>query len=472
MGTTALYQLVAASRGTLEDGRLTLDRTRGDLLLELTALPALRGRVIDAVSRLPLAGVDVDCNVTFQDGRTSPSMNYSCEEDGSFHVPLRSSDPEPLWSGSGPWPTFRTIWLTLRRGGRSASFQFDGSDLESPGDVGTLEMAPGRSLSFVVLDQGGRPIEGATAYAGDYSEPTNADGEGQLHEVGSEVQEVSFGARGFGVIRRSLPRSLEEPLEVELPAANILTIQVASKHSLPDTLEMILSSDPGLFPGSARGSFPRMQRHDNQGLFRSSTVGGRSFELRLHIPEDGQLVLYELKAGQPFEIVLQDRYAGQLWRRKVPGLGAEEERTELFELKFEPTFLRGRVVDAAGVPAAAASVTFSLGKHGTQGKCDAEGRFEFGPLLLRAGTPVELTARRTGDAPSRLSPPRLATPPNPCSSCPNLTTLPSMSSTRRVRQWMGPGRFSRWKAGSSGFHRRNRPGATTSSMTFPQVVPG
>jgi hypothetical protein len=223
------------------------------------------------------------------------------------------------------------------------------------GDLGDVELGPVRSLSLVVRDRAGAPVQGAVAVAatGRTRRPTDAEGRGSLELAGPE-DSIEVGALGYGVVDVPIPPGVPEPVVVTLAPQALLVV-----HVLGPTGE----APRGLWVEVA-GNEGDCTEPDLRGAHRA--CGGlpaaileceAMFTTTASHPvgEAGMLRFPDLHADRPLTVFLRDASGLSLDSRPVT-LAPEETRHVTLRCDRTPRDFHGIVTDPRGRPVEEADV--------------------------------------------------------------------------------------------------------------------
>jgi hypothetical protein len=189
--------------------------------LRLTSLPSLRGRVVQAGSREPVPGCIGASTIECTAG--SRTSGLTTDEEGRFRVPL------------GGFP-IQSAKLQLSSPGLG-SLELDVPQVPDAGmDLGDLVLDPTTTVTLLVHDRNGQPIQGAHARRS--SEPLGLRDTTDVHGIAlldvpvAGQQRVRIEALGFVAVEVDLDPSTvsaAKPLEVELAALPALRLRLDTK---------------------------------------------------------------------------------------------------------------------------------------------------------------------------------------------------------------------------------------------------
>jgi protocatechuate 3,4-dioxygenase beta subunit/thiol-disulfide isomerase/thioredoxin len=317
--------------------------TTADVVLRLTPGETVRGRVVDAETGKPLAGVSVEESSSFQSVKT--------KEDGTFE--LRAA-PGEIWISIQEVPPgyardrmMTSRRLTVQAGAGAADIEF--------------KLQRGVSVKGQVVDPAGRPVPGAVVrYVRDWamSEET-ADDEGRFTLEGllpgkSLVLWTSVPEKGWaGQLSLPMEKATLEPVTLKLGRAAAVRLTVTDPQKQPIEgieIEVFKRCETGegvSYDGTAaRSKRSGKATYDIQGL-----VPGQEYYLQVTAEGYGHLVSgqFKLEAGETREL--------------LPMV-----------LRVADAVVEGRVIDPAGRPIAGAQVEVHSGRF-AQATTDAHGRF-------------------------------------------------------------------------------------------------
>ncbi len=375
-------------------GSRTVEVTIPDpqLLLEIERIPTITGRVI-----WPHVGNGVpNARVLARLVGVRRVIAASADEDGMFELPITTKPPgeiplvlQEIKVGTAGFEGLRVIVLN-----RSID---DGLEL------GNLALAETWAIEFVVLDDSGRPIQGATAgiivdkgYGG-HSSPTDGAGRGTLHASGGGFVDAVFGALGYRQKRRAVAKAEEVPIEVVLERAAVLEVTVHAERE-DDIAEMKVSVT-GTVPAAPNPASQHQYLPAGESPRLATETAGDRVTVTLLPVSTGRFVLTlgeELAAHQPMTLEVRDRYGALLIRNELSPVASGDRRTVEVSPRRGQSSLLGEI-EADGRPVSEAWVLVSAGGSASvRGTSDARGQFSFDGL--RDG---EVTVRvfRQGYAP-------------------------------------------------------------------------
>ncbi len=352
-----------------------------DLDLHATRLPVVTGQVVDGVTGEPVAGCSVTCVIDCEANVNTPMTSVACDANGVFRIPVTPSggDLRSRWRIPEERVGLERVRLWADGlGGGSAYREFSGDELDPTGALGRIALAATKVVRFRVLDDGGRPIEGALARAGATSGPADESGFGELTGVELSAEEMAVGALGYDFALVSLPADAAEvPVEVRLAATNRVEIRMTGPDGeVPAGLDIRVRADRPLLPDLKHTAVSGL-RLRLWPRFRSFTRGDERFELTVQPGDDGVFVLHNLIPDVPFTVEAKGRL-GNAAEIAVPGLAADEVRSVELRVEREARRLTGRVTDARGAPLNRVAVEVTFGERlKTTAFSDGDGGFRF-----------------------------------------------------------------------------------------------
>jgi hypothetical protein len=398
----AYWFRTAPEGGTFERGQYgaALLARPGEFTFHLTRLPVLHGRIVWADDLSPISGASIMAQAMFEGGGSTPGASLGSDEQGAFtfHLSPSMQDQRARFVDPEQREPVRVVQMEFRaKSSLPLELEFEADQIGPDGDLGVIELLRGRRVHFRVVDQGGQPIEGAFAFGGPISAPTNSAGRGVISGIDPILEEMSFGAKGRRVVRVRLGAGAtqENPLTVTLPPGNRLALRLVDTNGqVPDGVSLVLASEAPMFEtgGEPVGwGLNRLQRTIVGDAFRSSTRSAKGGSLDLNLDQEGAVLLSCLADNVRITARVQDHNNHPLHEESFlgPADGKLVEREIVFSL--QPIELRGRVIDSVGSPIPQARVRF--GSKG--GRADGEGRFVFTPLYP-SSEPSLLEIRASG----------------------------------------------------------------------------
>ena len=187
-------------------------------VLELTPRPAVTGRVVDAAGN-PIEDVHVSYELTCE--RASMEADTRTGRAGLFRIPLTC----------GPVRHARLHFRSLAHGIRTLEVAVDP---ERGRDVGDVLLEPARPVTVRVVDDGGRPLEGAVIETEDLiAGPTGPDGLCTFSDLPPEPVEARASCLRYSSLAFLLPAAPEDRTEIVLARGASLEIHVLHPEGRP-----------------------------------------------------------------------------------------------------------------------------------------------------------------------------------------------------------------------------------------------
>lgn len=358
-----------------------------NLRLTVNLLPYLTGRVVSPDGAYGIEGVYLSA-VAYQrnadgDGR---SIGTTTDEQGVFRIPLPMlEDEDTLAACAGSWevlPGIVELEIEGTEAWSSRKITLDQSVAKDPWKLGDIPLGLRSKITLRVVDESGKPIEGALAEGEYMSEATNEDGftEVALNEEDPSIRVAAFGYRTILVNDFS---KASDSLEVTLAKANRLTIH----FTLPDGCDrdrvslLFRSEEPIFEQGGSSGGSRKLRRE--LGLSMSSGGGrkGKRFEsYRISRTED-IMEFWEFTQGVAITCALTDSF-GQPFVTSAPLFFGESDHHTLDLIpSLPPRRLVGRVVDQRGANVMGADIlVWGSESTGRGARTDEEGAFDLGAI--------------------------------------------------------------------------------------------
>lgn len=309
------------------------------VVVRLTRLPIVRGRVVSAGSQTPVARAA--CEIKMEATSMTMGRRFVADEDGVFRFAAaieheRSemvSRIEIVVHGPDP-ATAKTIVLDPAP--------------ERDHDLGDVEIASGRTLAFLVRDPAGAPIEGALARVGrevDLATKTDSEGRGTIR-LPESTQEMWVGAARFAVARIPIPAAAagSEPLLVVLQQCCGIDVTLASRGNVSSSLKVRVTTEgPHPFAKGSRGVDPIHVATGADANHDSSWNDERS-EFFFRPSSEGRVRVAGFRCGVRFTVAAIDAVGAVLANETVT-LTAGEVRSLRLEITRPERSLRGRVRD-------------------------------------------------------------------------------------------------------------------------------
>jgi len=388
-----------------DERRVRLDGPVEGLVIEVMALPVITGRILRPGGGSGAADLGLEVVLHMADGSGSPITGGRTGEDGTFRIPMMTSEFQSprVWTGHEKFPIIASavVAVAASKAGGSVQVEIPAEKMAGPWNLGDIELSPVRKIPFLVRDTRGRPIAGALGYAGTYSKPTDARGLGVIESAGKDVATLSVGARGYSMARVEIPQEIEAPLAVVLEPGSQLEVHASAPPGTPlPKLAVLITCQDALFR-NIHGILPPELMRKLGASHWDSAVKNNDGQVRDAFPFDpeGRILLEDLVSGVPLTlqvvskrwVVLQEEPPFSL----APG---EHKRIELFlDVHVRP--FRGIVAGPDGAPLSEAAVTLtssSPGGFGDTQKTHADGRFLFQDV---AASKMAFSVERSGFLP-------------------------------------------------------------------------
>jgi hypothetical protein len=397
-----------AALGASNDKTLLLPAPRKGLVLATTRLATLRGRVVWADGTGPVAHGALHLRADFAGGQDSPYTGSRTDATGRFEVGLgpSTSADRALWKQLERRPALTSVVLWLQPdGGLERELAFAAEELGPDGDLGELSVERGRSLHFVVRQPDGAPVGGAIVSASSLSEPTDADGRGQLHGLAGDVAEVLVGGPHHRVLRLPLGpggASAQTPLVFVLPRGNELRLSLTDEHGHPPAgVQLGLASQTPVFEGTT-GFGPSSLHYRLLGKgFESAEWGPEGGVLKLRLDPQGKASLCGLRDGLRLAARVLDRLDRVVVEDHFDGPAGGELLARAIVVRGAAFELAGRVVDELRTPLPNVEVRLGGANKGLVATTGSDGRFAFDGLR-ESDEGCTLEARLRGHATRRL----------------------------------------------------------------------
>ncbi|HEX6863780.1 MAG TPA: carboxypeptidase regulatory-like domain-containing protein, partial [Thermoanaerobaculia bacterium] len=336
------------------------------------------GRVVDEQGQ-PVAGAELALVPAEQDLTPRPRIDFSAVSDakGSFRIPNVSAGRFDLHAS-------RPGFTSTTRSGILIP------ENEAQADIGEVTLPPGVAIEGIVVDERGRPIQGAEVVLNPFG-PDNVPGDERFIyrdrvETGPDGRfRIADLRRGMRVGLKAVHPDLNtaEMAGVEAPTAEPVRLRLTR----PRSLEGRVKDRQGEPVAGAR-------------LYFSDTAGeplGGGWdhrEAKARTDAEGRFVLSGLKPGTAYVTAMASGYRSRSGQAvQIP----EEGQAPPLEITLEPgTFLEGIVRDSRGNPVPEASVLIQrppAGGFPTMVRTNEEGRYEAGDL---EPGPVQVQVSRRG----------------------------------------------------------------------------
>lgn len=366
-----------------------------NLVVELTRLPRLTGRVVDEHGE-PVAarGLIVDCRISRRSGDFAGTAEL--QGGGRFSLAVETD--------------YVAVSFLVRSPRGGLQVRRTREEIGPKLDVGDLQLLPGIAVGeaeFVVRvqDPSGAPLPAALGMVD--SDPrrssSSTDGGGEIRWKGlpEGPTHVHLWADGHWPVVRAVTLPLTEPLAVALPPCNRLTVRVLDAQGSPAPISelWVTTGEPAaaeaLLPNVDNGAFSRFGARVRDGE-------GQQWHT-LEPVSPGHFVLQRLSPAAELRLAVVDRFRRELLNRPQAPLASEERREVTLEV---PRSLRSLVVevrDGSGAPLVGANVRLedrADPPRSLAGRTDPAGRFEVSGL---AADVVHVHAEHGGLVPA---PPR------------------------------------------------------------------
>jgi RNA polymerase sigma-70 factor (ECF subfamily) len=343
-----------------------------DLVLDVEAFPALRGRIVEADGATPVPDGSIGATVTWADANGEMAeVGARTDPDGRFALHLA---PRPV-------ARVELHWRAIPDRGR-AERVLTGSALPAPAgdlELGDLPLAVGRDVLLRFVDAAGAPIEGALVAGRDAA----SDAGGEILITGVAPADAAVRAAAFGYDSRvvDLPAGADE-VEVELARANRLDVLVLDAAGAPmQGCTVELAADGGALFVSKGGMIPEeMTRESYPGQLSMAWGGPDRYYVQFRTDRDGRFATGGLRAGVELDLVVPDECGGAFHAERLAPLGAGEHRAVEVRWTNPPRTLAVRVVERSGAPIEGAQVRLASvegpdsWRTRSRGKTDATGR--------------------------------------------------------------------------------------------------
>jgi hypothetical protein len=353
------------------------------VVIRLTRLPVIRGRVVVAETRAPVPKALCMLAASWSTGTVSQTALAG--EDGRFALAVGS----PHDRGLSIVRVDLTVMGPNRVGTKKVTLEPAPKD---DVDLGDVAVPSSRKINYVVRDPAGAPIEGALAridYRVDGSSRTDAQGRGVL-TIAAGVSKVFVGAFRYSIAEVPIPQEPPDPLPVVLShAAGLLVHVTSSQGGVHPSIRVRISADveqPFQGPGEQTGNDP-LATEVGASSNESGSWGPEGSQFTFSPAADGRYVVTGLKTGVRLTVDAVDAIHHVLASAAVTLAPGEWKSVDL-EVKKSPRLLRGRVRDAAGKPivgamamidhdpaSVAARMTWSIDSHQLTTATDQAGRF-------------------------------------------------------------------------------------------------
>lgn len=390
-----------------------------DVVIDLVRQPLLSARLVDEAGA-PVVGARAEFAI-FSGERWTRRLATS---DGAGRVAVVLPDDELLDE-----VTIAATSASRRLRGR---FVFEGVAALGAPDVGDLVLVAGRALTLRVVDEKGRPVEGAMARPiadgvdadearsthGPVDEwigatlPTRADGVTHFDALLPDETRVEVVALGHAEIVVDVPPPPADAMTVVLQRGARLDVHFTGVHT-PDGIDLLVSTDGPLCEGGdashpMRGALGAAVSMRSEFQWQAGTDGPALQRTTAHFPAARRVVVDDLAPDTPLEVSAVSASGEMLWGPVEVVLAPGEWHRLDVEVREAGRRLEGRVVDGAGAPVAFASVDV-VGNplSSAQDRTDEKGRFVLDGLRAPV---VTLAVEGVGFVPLRVEQPVADTP--------------------------------------------------------------
>ncbi|MEQ8768002.1 MAG: RNA polymerase sigma factor [Planctomycetota bacterium] len=325
-------RIMRQPRGKLQ----TQDWVHVDLVCQCDESPELRSHDVNLYS-------SVTEQQDFFAGLCDQSRLPDADDCDSANLP---QDPLHLLSSTLPdgRPHF-TIEVTVWTHSGSVRFTVEPNKVGSDGYLGEFDLGSTREIPFVVHDEHGNPLKGATARIvnGSNEVLTDSQGLGTLSVLRSAASEAGFLAPGYHARTVALKDHAingGKPLVVELPRSTLLRLEFAKEADVPSDLSLtaVLWSEK-----SEARIRPRVDRW-------SKEKWSHTF---IFFPANEDLELTHLPPGVPFRMLLLTSDGALVEEIQFSPFCEEEHRTLTRPLRLPlPRTLELYLLDSEGRPVA------------------------------------------------------------------------------------------------------------------------
>jgi RNA polymerase sigma-70 factor (ECF subfamily) len=369
------YTLPDAAKRSFGNQFLKCERPGSGLVLELEKMPCLKGRIVEARTRAPLARAHVQAFVAWSDGGNTTEVGATADEAGRFETPLLEEN----------FLTFELSSLTDANGLGTGSLKLQRSEIGPGLDLGDipLERPESHDVQFVVRDPKGSAIPGAVANAGKLvSQATDERGLGALDSVPVETSSMRIYARGFWAGTVEIPRDAHDPLSVVLDPGNELAIELIGLSAYrQEDIELQLASEKPTFANSNSWLPDWTIREVTAGTCWSASPSSKVRKIGFTtcaVDDAGRFVAQDLQTDVPMTLRVFGPFQEQLDELVIEPLGRSERRCVKIQLKEPARILQGRVRSAEGDPIARTKITLTRAdKESWSRECGADGSFHF-----------------------------------------------------------------------------------------------
>lgn len=340
---------------------LLLAEPREDLVLGLTKLPTVRGRLLWSDDLSPVTDATLTAYFRFEGVTSSPFSLHGVNEEGRFRIgayPM-SHDEQVEWRDPRRRPAIASFETRIKAHGAVGQLRRTWTAADGPvgEDLGDILIERARSLHVLVLDAvTGEPVPGARVH--DDDTVTDDDGRVLLAGERGATDAVMVGAVDYAVtaLRPVRGTGVEaQPLVFELPRGNAITFELPPVDKRPARLRFFLMSEEELFFAieADDGWTPHeVHRAVTPSSPESSSWGKDGGKLSYGVRDTEEFVVAAVRPGVAMTAQLLDMFGDPYVSVDVPGLGVTEQRRVKIGSEMVVHPLQGIVEDAQGSPVA------------------------------------------------------------------------------------------------------------------------
>lgn len=394
----------------------------GELVLETTRLPTIRGRAIWAEDGAPVRG---RLWAVLREGRRhgDDTLWQQTDANGRFEIGLPVEEAALLQPPDGRADAL--LHQSLRLGvdeadrvARPGERTYDLAGLDFPHDLGEIRFASAVPVHLRVLGPAGEPVKGAGVATTLERVRTDEEGAAEIH--GAQDDPILVLAPGCAVgtfAVPAVPTRPDRPTELRLHRGCTLAVRLAGEvRDAALRVQLAWEATPFELPEQdPQGRYSPYPSRVHRAFHGSALEGGSSSfttpaapgHAVFVPPSSGELLVPGLVGGSAFTVRVVDRLNQVLLERDVTlppeagvhviGLSAGDP-----EVASAPEArLRARLVDEEGQSIREGSVLVrGRTKRGRAFGCDARGLVDAGPF---AAGPVDLVAQAPGHLPRELA---------------------------------------------------------------------
>lgn len=369
---------------------LPLARPSRDLVIEVTRLPAIRGRVVTADGR-PAKNAVWELETR---GASGSKQRSPCDAEGKFEALIPDGTTE-LELGTG------VVGGTIER-----QCKLEGAEVQDL-DLGDIELSRTTTMRLRALDVSGNPLRNVIAVLpGNRTALARSDTQGLLTVAAAPTMDsVLVACSGYGPRVVNLPRPCPDPLEVRLSTTPSLTVRCATSASSRRRLRLRVSAPEPILRWPPGAPEEQALHVAGEARPRRSTHHGGT-RLEFHFRDGPDVTVSGLRPGIRLHLELLAPSGETLVTRDVtiiPG----QRREEILEPRQGPT-LRGVVRSRRGQPLGHALVRV-LGSDLLRVRTAPDGSFVL-PELFGSEVSLLVTAPRHSAHFEKLRPVRRSEP--------------------------------------------------------------